>query len=105
MKREASLEQLQDGFIPSRVRARLTSLLSSCGIDIDGPNAWDVQVYHEDFYPRVLTDGSLGLGESFMEGWWDVRDLDGFIYRLFDGNADEKVKTWRNALAWITAPG
>jgi cyclopropane-fatty-acyl-phospholipid synthase len=102
MKRAASLEQVP-GFRPSRLRARLENLLASCGIDVGGPNAWDIQVHHEDFYSRVLADGSLGLGESYMDGWWDVRDLDGFIYRLFAGNADEKVKTWRNALAWLTA--
>lgn len=101
MKRTASLEQ--PGFRPSRVRTRLEDLFASCGIDVDGPNAWDIQVHHEDFHARVLADGSLGLGESYMEGWWDVRDLDGFIYRLFVNHADEKVKTWRNALAWLTA--
>jgi cyclopropane-fatty-acyl-phospholipid synthase len=102
MKRAASLEQAP-GFRPSRFRARLESLLAACGIDVDGPNAWDIQVHHEDFYSRVLADGSLGLGESYMEGWWDVRDLDGFIYRLFAGNADERVRTWRNAFAWLVA--
>ena len=102
MKRAASLEQAP-GFRPSRARARIESLFASCGIDIDGPNAWDIQVHEEDFYARVLADGSLGLGESYMEGWWDVRDLDGFIFRLFANHADTRVKTWRNALAWLTA--
>lgn len=103
MKRMASLDPVTHGLRPSRFRARLEQLLASCGIDIDGPNAWDIQVHQEDFYSRVLADGSLGLGETYMEGWWDVRDLDGFIYRLLAGHADEKARTWRNALAWLTA--
>jgi cyclopropane-fatty-acyl-phospholipid synthase len=102
MKRAASLEQAP-GFRPGRARARIENLFASCGIDVDGPNAWDIQVHHEDFYPRVLADGSLGLGESYMDGWWDVRDLDGFIFRLFVNHADEKVRTWRNLSAWVTA--
>jgi len=102
MKRAASLEQAP-GLRPSRVRARLENLLASCGIDVDGPNAWDIQVHHEDFHARVLADGSLGLGESYMEGWWEVRDLDGFIFRLLVNHVDEKVATWRNALAWLAA--
>src|SRR6187397_667897 len=92
MKRAASLEQAP-GLRPSRVRARLENLLASCGIDVDGPNAWDIQVHHEDFHARVLADGSLGLGESYMEGWWEVRDLDGFIFRLLVNHVDEKVAT------------
>jgi cyclopropane-fatty-acyl-phospholipid synthase len=102
MKRTASLEQAP-GTRPSRFRARVQNLFASCGIDVDGPNAWDIQVHDEGFYSRVLSDGSLGLGESYMEGWWDVRDLDGFIFRLFVNHADEKVQTWRNAVAWLTA--
>jgi cyclopropane-fatty-acyl-phospholipid synthase len=102
MKRAASIEHLP-ALKPGRVRARLESLLADCGIHLDGPNAWDPQIHHEDFHGRVLSDGSLGLGESYMDGWWDVRDLDGFIYRLFAGRADERVKNWRNALAWLAA--
>jgi cyclopropane-fatty-acyl-phospholipid synthase len=102
MKRTASLEQAT-GFRPGRVRARVESLLASCGIDVDGPDAWDIQVHHEEFFSRVLADGSLGLGESYMEGWWDVRDLDGLIFRLLANHAEEKVATWRNACAWLIA--
>jgi len=103
MKRAASLEPLQSGLRRSRFRARLESLFARCGIEIDGPNAWDIRVHHEDFYSRVLANGSLGLGESYMDGWWDVRDLDGFLYRLLAARLDEEVKTWRDALAWLTA--
>ena len=33
-----------------------------------------IEVHHPDFYSRVLSEGSLGLGESYCEGWWDVED-------------------------------
>lgn len=37
-------------------------------------SAQSAVVYVEDwrFFSRVLRDGSLGLGESYMEGWWHV---------------------------------
>jgi len=101
MKRAASLEPLQ--LESGRFRARLERLFAGCGVQIDGPNAWDIQVHHGKFFARVLANGSLGLGESYMDGWWDVRDLDGFIYRLLAANLDEKVKTWRDVLAWLIA--
>ena len=33
----------------------------------------DIEVHHPKFYARVLKDGPLGLGESYMEGWWDSK--------------------------------
>ena len=30
-------------------------------------------------YARLLRDGSVGLGESYADGWWDADDLTGFL--------------------------
>ena len=46
-------------------------LLEPAGIRLDGPNEWDVQVNNPDLFRRVLRDGTLGLGEAYMDGWWD----------------------------------
>jgi len=35
--------------------------------------ALDITVHNEAFYGRILKDQSLGLGESYVEGWWDAR--------------------------------
>ncbi|NBO20182.1 MAG: hypothetical protein EBV03_13375, partial [Proteobacteria bacterium] len=31
-----------------------------------------LRILHPDFFPRVLAGGSLALGESYVDGWWDV---------------------------------
>lgn len=67
-------------------------LLFSAGIEINGYNPWDIQVHNEHFYRRVLTQGSLGLGESYMDGWWDCDELDGFMYRILRKNLEDKVR-------------
>ena len=103
MKRAAYFEHHSHDYPAGRFRRRIERLFAECGIDIDGPNAWDIQVHNEDFYARVLAKGSLGLGESYMDGWWDVRDLDGFVYRLLAARADERARSWRDALAWLGA--
>ena len=103
MKRAASLEQFPTGGGSRRYCLRLERQFAECGIDIDGPNAWDIQVNHEDFYARVFADGALGFGESYMDGWWDVRDLVGCIYRLLAGRLDERSRSWRDALTWLSA--
>ncbi len=72
-------------------RGIIEQLLSETGIRINGANPWDIQVHDERFYGRVLKDKSLGLGESYMAGWWDCVQIDELIYRLLKGNLGEKI--------------
>ncbi|MDR3652413.1 MAG: cyclopropane fatty acyl phospholipid synthase [Paludibacter sp.] len=69
------------------------SLLSSAGVIINGPGDADIQIKNNDFYKRVLRDGSLGLGESYMDGWWEVKKLDELIYRILNSSLEDKVKS------------
>lgn len=69
-----------------------TELLSLCEIEINGANSWDIQVYDERFYKKVVTQVELGLGESYMDGWWDVEHLDEMIYRILRADLQKKVK-------------
>jgi cyclopropane-fatty-acyl-phospholipid synthase len=68
------------------------SLLSRADVQIDGPRPWDIRVRDEAFYPRVLARGSLGLGEAFMDGWWDATALDALIARLLQAEIDRRVR-------------
>ncbi len=81
-------------------------LLLSAGININGDNPWDMRVYNEKTFDRVFRDGSLGLGEAYMDGWWDCEKLDEFFYRILHSRLDEKVKRnwpllWRAAMSKI----
>lgn len=77
----------------------ITDLLSQAGIQINGQNPWDIQVHDQRFYRRVLSEKELGLGESYMDGWWDCQALDEFISRVLAADLDKKVKdNWRTAL-------
>ncbi|MBI5401412.1 cyclopropane fatty acyl phospholipid synthase [Candidatus Wolfebacteria bacterium] len=70
----------------------IESLLEAAGIVINGSNAPDPQIHNEDFYKRVLRQGSLGLGESYMDGWWDCGKLDQFFDKVLSANLDSRVK-------------
>lgn len=65
-----------------RAQETVQTLASHAGIHINGPASWDIQVHNNQFYPRLLRDESLGLGESYMEKWWDCEALDVFIERM-----------------------
>ena len=68
------------------------SLFSKAGIDIGGDDPWDISVHNDDFYNRVITWDSLGLGESYMDGWWDCKQLDEFFYRILQTDIESQIK-------------
>jgi cyclopropane-fatty-acyl-phospholipid synthase len=70
----------------------VTDLLQLAGITINGSNPWDIKVNDERVYPALLHDGSLGLGESYMAGWWDCEQVDELIARLIEADLENKVK-------------
>jgi cyclopropane-fatty-acyl-phospholipid synthase len=65
----------------SGARAIVEDVLSGAGIRVDGTNPWDLRVHDERFFARALSEGTLGLGESYMDGWWDASALDQFMER------------------------
>ena len=80
----------------SALKGSIGEIFSAAGISINGTNPFDIRIKDERFYKRVTADGSLGLGESFMEGWWDSESLDDFFCKLMCSNAEDKVKkNWK----------
>jgi len=71
----------------------ITSLLEDTGITINGSNSYDPHIHNEETYGRILRGGSLGLGESYMDGWWDVERIDEFIDRILRAGFDRKVRS------------
>jgi len=76
----------------NRYKSIVTELLTLAGIEINGNNPWDIQVHDERFYKRAVTQVELGIGESYMDGWWDVEKLDEMIFRIIRANIKDKVK-------------
>ena len=72
-------------------KRKVEQLLEGTDIRINGGRPWDIQVTDERFYRRVLTEGSLGLGESYMNGWWECPRIDEMITRILKAGLDRKV--------------
>lgn len=70
----------------------VSQLLSAVGITVNGSQPWDIQVHNDRFYSAALVSGSLGLGESYMAGWWDCLKLDDFFSRVLRGELDKAVR-------------
>lgn len=85
------------------LKRRIMELLTQAGVALNGSAPCDPQIHNEHFYARVVTHGSLGLGESYMDGWWDVKDLDEFLFRVLDARLDHKVGGFDDAWLWLKA--
>ncbi len=72
-------------------RQRIEALLRDADVRIDGDRPWDISVHDERFFKRAITGGSLGLGESYMDGWWDCDALDEMIGRVLRVQLDRRV--------------
>ena len=60
-------------------------------------------MHNEGFYARAMAEGSLGLGESYLDGWWDCRRLDEFFCRILRIELDSKAFSWGDLAAVLRA--
>lgn len=72
-------------------KAIVQALFRRAGVACNGPADCDPQIYDDRFYQRVLLHGSIGLGESYMDGWWSCRRVDLFICRLLESGLTDLV--------------
>jgi len=70
----------------------VVKLATQAGLTINNSSNSDLEVYDENFYSRVLKEGSLGLGESYMDGLWDASHLDEAIYKILVAKLDKNIK-------------
>jgi len=83
------------GNIRRSAERKLTDLLATADIKVDGDRPWDIQVTNRNLFERVFSAGSLGLGEAYMDGWWNCIALDQFFFKLLHNGIEEK---FRNSL-------
>ena len=82
----------------------IRNLFESAGIQVNGSKPWDIQIHNSQFYDRVLQETALGLGESYMDGWWDCEAVDEFINKVMLARLDEQVKgNWKIILNALRA--
>ncbi len=81
----------------------LEELLLYADIRINGNRPWDIQVHSSVFPRQVFSRGSLGLGEAYIEGLWDVESLDSFFFRVLRAQLDRQIAPIRLALHALRA--
>ena len=76
----------------------LAELVEPADIRLNGARPWDPQVRAPGFARRVFSGGSLGLGESYMDGEWDCEQLDELFHRVLRAKLDERISPLRLAV-------
>ena len=69
----------------------ITEAFAQADIRVNGERPWDIHIHDKRFYRRVLAHGTMGFGESFMEGWWDCADLEELCFRCIGAHLEEKL--------------
>jgi len=90
--------------VSSKSEGIIRDLFATAEVEVNGLNPWDVQIHNPDFYDRVLRDTTLGLGESYMDGWWDCDAIDVMVTKLLLADIKSKVKgDWKLLLYGLRA--
>lgn len=63
-------------------KEKAKKFLARADIQINGSRPWDITVHDERLFKRAALGGSLAVGESYMDGWWDAASLDELFTRV-----------------------
>ena len=75
--------------------AAIKNLLKETSIEINGKKSFDPIIHNTKVYSRILRDGTLGVGESYMEGWWDCKKLDQFFFKTLSLDLKDKLFSYK----------
>ncbi|TSC63987.1 MAG: cyclopropane fatty acyl phospholipid synthase [Parcubacteria group bacterium Gr01-1014_91] len=73
-------------------RAFIEELLKKADVKIGGDRPQDITVHDERLFNRVIRYGTLGLGEAYMDGWWDANALDSFMTKVLTAHLEKEIK-------------
>ncbi len=75
-------DQLTQRATRAHLPRSVARILDAAEIELNGPHPWDVQVHDPRMFRRIALHGSLGVGESYVDGWWDCDALDDLACRV-----------------------
>jgi cyclopropane-fatty-acyl-phospholipid synthase len=74
-----------------KAESTVRDILALAEVGVDGEHPWDLRVTDQAFYRRLLGQGSMALGETYMDGLWECEKLDVFIYKVLRADLENKI--------------
>lgn len=72
----------RDKIMDKRIKG-FQDILYTADIRLNGNRPWDVQIHDDRVFGRVIRDGTLGMGEAYMDEWWDCEQIDMLVDRIY----------------------
>lgn len=60
---------------------------------------WDIVVHDKRLFGRILSHGTLGLGEAYMDGWWDCEQMDVMFCKAIRAGIERRIEG--NFSGWL----
>jgi len=80
----------------SSIRKTVEELFSFAGVSLDGKSPWDIKINDERFFNCIVSDATLGFGESYTNGWWDCDSLDECVNKIYQAQLESKLRqNWK----------
>jgi len=73
------------------MQTRIAELLNEIGVTLNGNKPYDIQVHDNRLFKKILTQGSIGAGEAYVEGMWDCEQLDELFFRICRHKLYDKI--------------
>jgi cyclopropane-fatty-acyl-phospholipid synthase len=89
--------------MPSRYLNAIQTLLAESDVQLDGSHPWDIKVRDPMFAERILSSGSLGVGESYMDAQWECERLDEMLFRVIRAGIDQRLPGLKEVWAAVRA--
>jgi len=67
------------------------TMLGQAGIQPGGSAPWDIRIHDERLYDRIVSEKNLGLGNGYVEGWWDCPRVDSFIWKVLSAGLNTRL--------------
>jgi len=75
------------------LRSIFQKVVEKADVHLDGRRTWDIRIHDPRVFSRVAVRGSVGLGESYLDGWWSTDDLEELAFRLASARL-ERLTEW-----------
>jgi cyclopropane-fatty-acyl-phospholipid synthase len=76
-----------------RYQRLVTEMFAKADVHINGDRPFDIKVLDDGFYKRLLKDGQIGLGEAYMDGWWECESLEDMTCRFIGADLHKEALT------------
>ena len=85
---------------------RVKTIFDSVGITMNGSNVGDITIYNPAVYRALLRKGTLGMGEAYMNGWWDVvggpeKGIPAMVDKALRGDIRTKIHNFLILLTYL----